>query len=112
MPKKARRLAFKCVLSDKAQGNQLILLNELSLSEIRTKEMATILSKLPVQRSVLITLADANDTVQKSARNIPDVTTALANSVNIMDLLRHQYLVMPVEAARQLETRLASPAQE
>lgn len=111
MPRKARRLAFKCVLSDKAQGNHLILVDELSLPEPRTKEMASILSKLPVQRSVLIALADANEAVQKSARNIPDVSTALTDSVNIMDLLRHEYVVMPVEAVRQLETRLASQAE-
>ena len=112
MPKKARRLAFKCVLAAKAQENQLVLLDDLKLAEPRTKEMVSILGKLPVQRSVLIALPQSDETVQKSARNIPNVETVAADSVNIIDLLHHEYVVMPVEAARKLENRLTSQAEE
>lgn len=112
MPKKARRLAFKCVLAAKAQDNQLVLVDELRMAEPKTKEMVAILGRLPVRRSVLIALPQPDETVQKSARNIPDVETVVADSVNIIDLLRHEYVVMPVEAARKLEDRLASQADE
>ncbi len=112
MPKKARRLAFKCVLADKAQADRLILVDELVLSEAKTKEMVAILGSLPVQRSVLIALPQPDETVQRSARNIPDVKTTLADTMNIVDMLHHEYVLMPVEAARQIESRLASPGEE
>lgn len=112
MPKKARRLAFKCVVSAKAQTDHLILLDDLSMAEPKTKEMVSLLGRLPVQRSILITLPQPNEMVQKSARNIPDVKTVVADSINVMDLLRHEYVVMPLEAVKKIENRLTSQAEE
>jgi len=87
MPKKARRLALKCVLSAKAQENQLVLIDALSLSEPRTKEVVALLGNLPVQRSILIALPQPDEIMLKSARNIPGVQTVVADSLNVVDLL-------------------------
>ncbi|MCL5264336.1 MAG: 50S ribosomal protein L4 [Chloroflexi bacterium] len=112
MPKKARRLAIKCVLSAKALEGHLVVLNELQMAEPRTKEMVALLGRLPVQRSVIIALPQSDDIVLKSARNIPDVETTVADSLSVIDVLRHEYLVVPIEAVRKIENQLASPAEE
>lgn len=112
MPRKARRLAFKCVIAAKALADHLILLDSITLAEPKTREMASILGRLPVQRSVLIALPNQDEMLQRSARNIPDVDTVVADSLNVIDILRHDYLLMPVEAVRKIENKLASPAGE
>jgi large subunit ribosomal protein L4 len=112
MPKKARRLALKCVLSDKAQEHHLIIVNDLQMAAPKTKEMVTILGNLPVDHSVLIALPQVDANLLRSARNIPNVETTLAGSLNVVDLLQHDYVVVPVTAVRQIENQLASPTEE
>lgn len=70
--------------------------------------MVEMLGRLPVERSTLIALDKPNDNVLKSARNIPGVDTMVADTLSLLDVLRHEYLVMPVDAVRGIEARLAS----
>jgi len=106
MPKKMRRQALRIALSAKVAAQTLLLLDELDFAEPKTKQMVDVLGTFAV-RSALLVLPEANDNVQKSARNIPDVSTLPAQGLNVVDVLRHQHLIMPVAAARVVEQALA-----
>ncbi len=108
LPRKARQLALKCVLTAKVADNHLVVVDRLEVAEPRTKAMVEMLHKLPVERSALIALSQPNENVLKSARNIPGVDTMVADTVGLVDVLRHDYLVLPVDAVRMIEARLAS----
>jgi large subunit ribosomal protein L4 len=102
--KKMRRLALRCVLSEKARGKDLLILRELDFSEPKTKEMVKVLAALDASGSTaLIALPDMNENVIKSARNIPGIRTMRANLLNVVDVLSYGKLVMPVSAVREAE---------
>jgi large subunit ribosomal protein L4 len=109
MPRKMRRQAIRSALSAKAAEQQLVVIDRLELAVPRTKEMVGVLEALPVNRKVLIILPSSDGNVVKSARNIPGVKTLLADSVNVVDVLNHDYLVAPVEAVRQVEAVFGQP---
>ncbi len=94
--KKMKRKALFMTLTDKLQENQLVVADKLELAEIKTKALASILSKLPTKeaKSVLLVLDQKNEAISKSARNLPKINVILANSLNIMDILKHDYLLI------------------
>ncbi|HHY41607.1 MAG TPA: 50S ribosomal protein L4 [Thermoanaerobacterales bacterium] len=103
MPKKLKRLALKSALSAKTRDNELILLDSLTMEAPKTKQMVTILANLKANKKSLIVMADKNDNVVKSARNIPGVKTAYVNTLNVYDILNHDFLIMTKEAAQRVE---------
>ncbi|PAE01875.1 50S ribosomal protein L4, partial [Bacillus paralicheniformis] len=94
LPKKVRRLAIKSALSSKVNDNNLIVLEDLNLDAVKTKEMAAILKGLSIEKKALIVTADANETVELSARNLPGVTVVEANGINVLDVVGHEKLVI------------------
>lgn len=108
MPKKMRRLAYKSALSVKARQDQIVILDELNFDTPRTKAMRELLAKLPVNGSVLILLPSKDENIQKSANNLPNVKTILANYLNIKDLLGYDYLVMPRKSVEIIESILGN----
>jgi large subunit ribosomal protein L4 len=107
-PKKMRRLAIRSALSVKARDNQIVLLESVAFDRPRTKDMIGMLDKLPVGGKVLITLDEGNQNMVLSARNIPNVHTLPALSLNTRDLLNHDYLIATVPAIRQVEQWLGN----
>ncbi len=103
MPKKMRRLALKCVLSDKASGGQLKIVETLELDSPKTQGMLDILIALGIDTSVIIATAQAEANVVKSARNLPGVKTMPAPLLNVADLLSYKALIMTVDAVRKVE---------
>jgi large subunit ribosomal protein L4 len=106
IPKKARRLALKCALSGKAADGDIVLLESLAIAEPKTRLMADVLGNLNISRSVLIILPVADENIIRSARNIPGVKLLPAESLNVVDVLGAQRLLMPVDAAHRIETLL------
>lgn len=106
LPKKARRLALKCALSGKAAVGEIVLLENLVAAEPKTKIMAGVLANLSINRSVLIILPEADENIIRAARNIPGVKLLPAESLNVVDVMRHQRLLMPVETAHRIEQLL------
>lgn len=94
MPKKMRRLALKSALATKLQEERLIIVDDLSVTAPRTKDMIAILQSIGAGPSTLIVLAEKNRNIELSARNLPGVKTQLANNLNVADLLNHEYLVL------------------
>lgn len=107
LPKKVRRLAIKSALSSKVIENDIIVLDQLSLNQPKTKEFAAILSNLKVGRKALIVSADYNDNVALSARNIPGVKFVTAEGINVLDVIAHDKLIITKEAVQKVEEVLA-----
>lgn len=107
LPKKVRRLAIKSVLSSKVIDNNIIVLEDLTLDAVKTKEFAGILKGLSVEKKALIVTADANETVALSARNIPGVTVVEAKGINVLDVVNHEKLLITKAAVEKVEEGLA-----
>lgn len=100
--KKVKRLALKSALSTKCAEEKIIVLDELSLSEVKTKEMVKVLENIKAGKA-LIVMDGSNKNVILSARNIPEVKTAAVNTINVYDLLKYNTLVMTKEAVAKIE---------
>ncbi len=96
MNKKEWRKALFMVLSQKASEEKIVILDSLSMSAIKTKHLAALVRKLPNQgKRTLLVQPEKDLVIARSARNIPTLTTIMANSVNVVDILRNTYLLMP-----------------
>ncbi len=105
VPKKMRRLAIRSALSDKVANESLIVVNKLSLVTPRTKDMLEILSNLPSSagKRVLVVLPRRDESVVLSTRNIPSAKVQHVSSINVVELLKHDYVIMPVQTVRWIE---------
>ena len=91
--KKEKRAALKSVLTSKVQENKFIVVDELKFDEIKTKAMKNVLANLKADKALVI-LNDNDQNVVLSARNIEGVETALTNTINVFDLLKHNTVVV------------------
>jgi large subunit ribosomal protein L4 len=101
--KKLKKLAMKSALSAKVADGNMIVLDSLSLDEIKTKSMAEILKAIGADRKTLVVMPAVNENIIKSARNIPGVTTALVNTINVYEILKHDKFVVVKDAVAKLE---------
>ena len=102
MNQKERRAALKSVLTSRVQENKLIVLDELKLDEVKTKAMQNVLNNLNVSKA-LVVLADNDANVVLSTRNIPDVVTALPNTINVYDVLKYNTVILTKASAAAIE---------
>lgn len=102
MNKKEKRMALKSALTSRVQENKLIVLDELKLDAIKTKNMQAVLKALNVDKA-LIVLNDNDENVVLSARNIADVKTALTNTINVFDILKYGTVVVTKAAVETIE---------
>ena len=100
--KKVKRLALQSALSTKVAENKIIVLDELNLNEIKTKEMVKVLDNIKAQNA-LIVMDGSNKNAMLSARNIPHVKTAAVNTINVYDLLKYNTLVLTKDAVAKIE---------
>lgn len=107
MPRKARRLAIKCALSAKVRDHELIVVENLALAEAKTKKMVEALRNLQAAAKALIILPQRDDTVERSARNIPGVKTITTLGLNVHDILGHGSVVLTKDAVARIEEVLA-----
>jgi large subunit ribosomal protein L4 len=103
MPKKMRRLALRCVLSAKVSDGEMIVVDDIALTEPMTKEIARIFSALGVKPPVLIVTAEPDPNIYRSARNIERTKVLPASMLNVGDLLSHRILILTVVAVRRIE---------
>lgn len=94
MPKKARRLATRSALLAKIQAGDLKLVNEVKFDAIKTKQVAEMFKALGIERRVLMAIDPKDQTLYKSARNIPAATLTSVEQLNVWDLLRNRTLLM------------------
>jgi large subunit ribosomal protein L4 len=98
MPRKMRRAALRSALSVKAGNGDIVVLNDIDMDAPKTKEMVGVMERLVDSSSALLLLAETNENVEKSARNLTDVKTLRITYLNIRDLLGYDKLVIPLAA--------------
>ena len=100
--KKEKQAALKSVLTDKVQNDALVVVDELKLDEIATKQFAQVMKNLNVEKG-LVVLADNDKNVVLSARNMADVNTEVVNAINVYDILSAGKLVLTKDALNKIE---------
>ncbi|MBN2095797.1 50S ribosomal protein L4 [Candidatus Peregrinibacteria bacterium] len=103
MPKRARRAALFSGLSQKAGEKSVFALDKFEVKTPRTKDFKTLLSKLPVERSVLVVLGEKDLNLEKSAANLPNVKTILVEYLNLHDLLKYEKVMFMESALKKAE---------
>ena len=91
------------MLSSKAQENELIVMDEISFEEPKTKEMIKMLENVKAEKKALIVTAEKDENIIKSAANVPGVRTALAGTTNVYDIINHNSLILTKEALARIE---------
>lgn len=102
--KKMQRAALRSALSVKAATGQIVVVDSLAFETPKTKQMVQALSRLGAsERSVLMVLAQKNDTIWRSANNLPFVKTLVSGYINVRDLLGHETLLLSQDAVEHIE---------
>ena len=102
MNKKEKRAALKSVLTSKVQENKFIVLDELKLAEVKTKEMKKVLDNLKVNNALVI-IGDDSENVALSSRNIAGVQTASVNTINVFDMLKYNTIIATKSSVASIE---------
>ena len=100
--KKEKRAALKSVLTAKVNDKKFIVVDELKFDTIKTKNMVAVLKNLNANKA-LVVLNEKDETVIKSANNIPEVQTALTSTINVYDILKHDTVVVTKAAVATIE---------
>ena len=104
VPKKMKRLALEGVLTDKVVCNNFVVVENLALEAPKTKEMVKVLGNLKLAQSkTLIVTAEPDETVARAAGNIPAVATSIVNTINVVDVLKADKLLITKEAVERLQ---------
>ncbi|MBI5404939.1 MAG: 50S ribosomal protein L4 [Candidatus Kerfeldbacteria bacterium] len=110
--KKQKQQALFMALSDKVANERLILVDQLTLAQPKTKLFAQIMKKLPIKGSTLVVLPGANMALIKSSRNIPGVTPIRGDSLNVLDVVKHVSILMPAESVDVITKTFTSGARK
>ncbi|MDE5908565.1 MAG: 50S ribosomal protein L4 [Lachnospiraceae bacterium] len=100
--KKEKRAALKSVLTSRVQGGKLIVVDELKFDEIKTKKFKAVMDNLKVSKA-LVVIADNDEKIVLSARNLPTVDTTQVNMMNVYDILKGDTLVLTKDAVAKIE---------
>lgn len=100
--KKVKRLALKSALTTKVNDGKFVVVDEINLPEMKTKEMVKVLNNINVNKS-LVVLEDANEKAVVAARNIPTVKTASVSTINVYDILKYDSVVVTKAAVEKIE---------
>ena len=101
--KKVRRLAMKSALSSKVLSNDVVVVNNISVEEFKTKTIINMLKALNVDGKALIVMPSVNQKLIKSAANIPGVKTTLVNTLNVYDILNYDKFIVVKNAVGKIE---------
>ena len=101
--KKVKRLALKSALSAKAAAGEIIVVDSIKMDAIKTKDFRTFLGAVKAEGKALVVTPAKDEIIVKSARNIPGVETAMANLINVYDILKAKNLVIDKEALAVIE---------
>ncbi len=101
--KKLKRLAMKSALSSKVLSGDMIVLDNITMNDYKTKDMVKMLGAVGAQGKALIVMPEVDAKVIKSAANIPGVKTALVNTINVYDILNYDKFVVVKDAVAKIE---------
>lgn len=107
MPKKQRRLAIKCALSDKVQSGDFLVIDNLDFDAPKTKNVVNMLKAFQIDKKALFIVCEEAENVEKSSRNIPGIKAIKNTGLNVYDILNHDKLFISKEAIKRIEEVLA-----
>jgi large subunit ribosomal protein L4 len=107
LPKKVRRAALRSALTVRNQGAALKVLDKLELPSISTKSFAGIMKTLNLSK-LLVVVQGKDEVLEKSARNIPYTKVLRTEGLNVYDVMRHEQLMVTVDALKKIEEALSS----
>ncbi len=101
--RKEKQAALRSALTDSVANNRLIVVDELKLDAIKTKDFAKVMTNLKADSKALVVLAENDQNVVLSARNLPEVQTTLTNQINVYDIMKAKTVVLTKAAVAKLE---------
>ena len=102
MNKKEKQLALKSALTSKVNDSKLIVVDELKMEAIKTKDFKAVMTNLNANKA-LVVMAEKDENVVMSAKNIPDVNTALTSTINVYDIMKAGTVVLTKDAVAKIE---------
>ena len=103
VPRKVKKQALKSALSAKLRDEKLLIVDSIDLEEPKTKVIRNILENLKVKSRALLVIAQPDENIVKSVRNLPATKLVIAPQLNVLDLLNSDYLVLTREALQEVE---------
>lgn len=100
--KKEKRIALQSALTSRVEANKVIVLDELKMDTIKTKEFQKVLNNLNVKKAMVV-INENDQNIVLSARNIPSVRTSLTNTINVYDVMRAGTLILTKAAVTTIE---------
>ena len=107
VPKRVKKLALKMALSSKFQDENLVVLDDFRLEQIKTKTFLDIISRLNLGSSLIVTHTK-NEILERSSRNVPGVKVLRSEGLNVYDILKYEALVLLEPSIQGIEGRLLS----
>ena len=107
VPKRVRRLALKMALSSKLQEQELTVLDQFELEQIKTKDFIAVMEALELENALIVT-ADKNEKLEISSRNVPGYKVLRSEGLNVYDILKYDRLVLLEPSLTKIEGRLSS----
>ncbi|MBW2054350.1 MAG: 50S ribosomal protein L4 [Deltaproteobacteria bacterium] len=105
VPKKVRKLALKMALSSKLKQENLVVLDEFGLDTIKTREFVKVINALNTKNALIITEKN-NETLELSARNVPNIKVLRVEGLNVYDILKYENVVLLESSIKSIEGRL------
>jgi large subunit ribosomal protein L4 len=102
IPRKMKRLAIRGALSDKANEGRILLMDAINFEAPSTRDMLDLVERLPLERHLLVLMPDHNQNVILSARNIHRVKMGRVDSINVVELLKYDHLLLPVASVQKI----------
>jgi large subunit ribosomal protein L4 len=110
LPRKMRRLALRSALSDKLASGGILVVDQFTLDEPRTKRLLQVLSALAISGKVIIVLPTGDDLVRRASSNLRDVRVALPNGLSLLELLQADVVVFSQDALEPVSRLLVGEA--
>ena len=107
LPKKIRSLGLKMALSSKAQDGRLVIIDSEKLAAAKTNAFAKQLKKLDIASALFVGATELDENFKKSAANIANIDVLPTMGLNVLDILKHEKLVLTADAVKAVEARLA-----
>ena len=107
VPKKVRKAALKSALSMKVKDNQVVILKDFPMEEIKTKKFREVMELFELKKALFV-LNEGNSVLEKSSKNLPDVKMMRTEGINVYDLLKYETLVLFEPSVKTIEEALLS----
>jgi len=105
--KKVRKAALRMALSDKFRNDRLVVLDGFDLPGIKTKAFVEVMKNFEADKALIVTMGK-NETLEKSARNVPRVKVLRSEGLNVYDVLNHDHLFVVENAVGTIQEALGN----